>query len=106
MPEVTQQVVGNEVARCSGPFTLIAPGRREGRRREEGGKEEGSQQAVNMNKVCLHKNVTIKLNILYANHKTFSRVFLYPILCSSKSAFLFPSCLIFMCGLQCLRDRY
>lgn len=44
MPEVTQQVMGNEVARCSGPFTLTAPGRREGRRREEGGKEEGSQQ--------------------------------------------------------------
>lgn len=44
MPKVTQQVMGNEVAKCSGPFTLTAPGRREGRRREEGGKEEGSQQ--------------------------------------------------------------
>lgn len=63
MPEVTQQVVGNEVARCSGPFTLTAPGRREGRRRAgrrrdpsrvgSGPGQEGEGQKY----LCSHLNV-------------------------------------------------
>lgn len=65
-----------------------------GRRESMGsGENRGGWQEVNMNKVymvCLYKNVTIKFNILYANHKKIKKSSLYPFLCLSKNSFSFP----------------